>query len=823
MIDQLKRAEKFIIDKLYTILKFAKFIFIPQRKSLQILVSVFVVLVVFFSGRYLLAAGAAASDPTFMGQDTLDWLIKFFNRLLFLIAYALGWIAAKLFALVVVISGYNDFVTSPAVNKGWVLVRDVCNMAFVLVLLVIAFGRILGLQGYSDNKYLVGVIKAAILVNFSKLICGLMIDFAQVVMMTFVNGYQATAGANLVVGLGLNRMLDFNEESRIGGGAAIAPQDIFVALALGIAMLICTIFVVFFIAVLLLIRIVYIWILVVFSPAAFLLSEMPFGRGYFTQWWGIFSKYVMIGPIMAFLLWLSLLVMSNPAEIYQQSADIESKSDKPIPMAVGTYNNIIQFAIGLAMLAGSLIAAQQAGGVIGKQAGAALTRGKAYAARAGKAAARPVTARAGAVAAGYRVGREAKKRAWEERIGAKYGKVGGAAFRLTEQPTKLAKQGAAVISQLPRVAVAGGARLVGQKEYAKQSWAKAGYNIKTSGSLEASVIASTKAGEMKKDRDVATEKLKTAGILKDPAQMQQMLELGMGSVADRKVAAMKLAEKGNITNMAQANAGRKALAKDEEALDAFQASIKKKQAQLAYDLSTDKGRKDFRADDEIDHSKQSKEFYEDKAAMKESLEKFGADAFAKVMEKVPDRGAEFKTAITSGMKDAMKEIIPKLKSESTTGSLADRATAKAKLDEVRKATAKVTGNMGEAFGKRGPGTNLVLPGQFEPAEAKQMNDYLDSASTKELARVEINNENVATIAPNISMSAITQMASSNQGGNSIPNVRAVLDKLVAMNIAAGPGPLSAEIVKKLKQAAKSDRVMASIKSPATRTHMENLP
>src|SRR3989344_4785482 len=114
------------------------------------------------------------------------------------------WILSKLlFALV----RYNSFATAPAVQIGWTIVRDVANMFFVVILLAVAIVTILRVESYNFKKLLPKVILMAILVNFSRLICALIIDVAQVVMLTFVAGFDAVASKGLVQILHLNEII----------------------------------------------------------------------------------------------------------------------------------------------------------------------------------------------------------------------------------------------------------------------------------------------------------------------------------------------------------------------------------------------------------------------------------------------------------------------------------------------------------------------------------------------------------------------------------------------------------------------------------------
>ena len=100
------------------------------------------------------------------------------------VAMLLGWIIypfvfivtkliVLLFYLLRDVFMYNDFINAAPVVAGWVIVRDICNMFFILILLVIAFATILRVEGYDIKKMIPKLIIMAVLINFSKTICGL--------------------------------------------------------------------------------------------------------------------------------------------------------------------------------------------------------------------------------------------------------------------------------------------------------------------------------------------------------------------------------------------------------------------------------------------------------------------------------------------------------------------------------------------------------------------------------------------------------------------------------------------------------------------------
>gem|GEM_PF-2554778 len=379
MTSHLRKIWYYFLRKLMGLFQFIKFVLIPKSRWGKIsLISVFFLL-------FIAAPIAQASIPSL--AEIGDYILYGVNWLFFQLASALGWIAMKIFALVILVSAWNDFVDVPAVTKAWVLVRDVCNLFFVLALLVIAFEVILQVKKHDPVKNLYVLIVAAILVNFSKLICALLIDFGQVVMMTFVNGYSATAGANLVNGMGLTKMMQLSDLKTFGDGQGVATDaknvpdnsQLFLMIFIAIFMLIMIIMVTFFILVLLFLRIAQLWLLIATAPLAFVLEAIPVGgmKSKASDWWKKFGWTVAVGPIMAFFLWMSLLVMStagdtdSPIKKNFDATAIEAKSSaKGGPVSkFSVVGQMAQTAIGLAMLLASLEYAQEAGGMVGGAAG----------------------------------------------------------------------------------------------------------------------------------------------------------------------------------------------------------------------------------------------------------------------------------------------------------------------------------------------------------------------------------------------------------------------------------------------------------------------
>lgn len=304
-------------------------------------------------------------------QSWWTWII---TEIVSAIISLLGFILSKMSIILIWLAGYNGFVKSEAVQIGWVLVRDLCNLFFVLILLIISLATILRVESYNFKRLLPRVIIMAIMVNFSLLIAGLAIDFSQVVMLTFVAGFAATVergGAGLLDALRINQMTS-------GITGQIDPNgelwQLVATSFFAIIMLIVAVFVILVMMVVLLMRMIMLWILLILSPLPYLLGAFPQGQRYASQWWSEFTKYLIVGPMLAFFLWLALAVTSgdnknvldgvgdsNAKQSLDALSQQESESPQNIFINIGEIDNLIAFMIAIAMLMGGLAMTQKIG------------------------------------------------------------------------------------------------------------------------------------------------------------------------------------------------------------------------------------------------------------------------------------------------------------------------------------------------------------------------------------------------------------------------------------------------------------------------------
>ncbi|HUT22255.1 MAG TPA: hypothetical protein VMX18_02490 [Candidatus Bipolaricaulota bacterium] len=646
---------KLSLSTIYRLLK------LKRTRVLSVLVILFLILGL---GYFQVARAGAIGD-----------LFSYILAYIFLgLSFLFGKIAMMIFSLVVDISTYNAFLDNPAVTNGWVIIRDICNMFFVIILLIIAFATILKVEKYSIKALLPKVIIAAVLINFSKMICGLLIDMGQVVMLTFVNGYKASAGANLINGLKLDSWMSI-DPSGVPEGGTLDMWDIVLALALATILLFVTMIVSLMILVTLVARIVTLWILVVLSPFAFVGSLLPFTAGMAKQWWSTFGKWVAMGPILAFFLWLSLLMMQtgfeepgtpNGIEDIGKSAQSKSPTGDTLgPNTVskgGKIDNLAQFAVAAAMLYGSIMATQKMGGSVG-----GFVAGKAGRALKGAISKRTY------VSAGRTVGRTvggAGKLIGKTETGAAVGralsrgaKVAGAgAWSMAKTPFRVLRgsvEGARKMSQRMHEVKAGGGGIL----KATAAGGLAGMGALLGGSKFMSDVRRADNKAMAANIEVRKKKVNemVSGLKAKGKPEQSANQIGNTALnlEDRVAHAAYALEKGEVKTDQQ----KEALRALQKALDGSKIAsrrafggilgeqTKKKFANFKYDFSTPKGQEDVlkaAGKGEVNLLDQDSSFYEDGENIK-LLRQYYKDDADKGLKKVYEKGGLHRSSLMKGM------------------------------------------------------------------------------------------------------------------------------------------------------------------------------
>ena len=217
-----------------------------------------------------------------------------------------------------------SFTRAPVVNIGWGITRDLANMFFILILLIIAFCTVLKIQSYAIKQLWWKVLVAALLINFSLVIAGFVIDFTQVMTTFFIKGITAGSGnvGTITTNMALNmKITSFYKPAnpntigigllQFGSSSIAAIVGILLTLVGGVVM----VFVFGATAIFLILRIINIWGLLIVAPIAWMLWILPATSRYFSQWWDNFIKWAFFAPIYTFFIYLATKIFDGAGNL----------------------------------------------------------------------------------------------------------------------------------------------------------------------------------------------------------------------------------------------------------------------------------------------------------------------------------------------------------------------------------------------------------------------------------------------------------------------------------------------------------------------------
>lgn len=343
----------------------------------------------------------SAADQTLCSPDFSTSVLGaarcvFFNviaEILLLIASLLGRILVFMVDILIAFASYNDFGGTMVVQRGWVIVRDICNMFFIVVLLVSAFATIIGYDegNFHYKRVLPKLLLMAVLINFSRTLILLLIDFSQVIMLTFVNAFAQAGPGNLVAALKMEQVLKLAPTSAGAGtdavGTAIAnsgiaagsvdPMNLILAIMLAIFMLSISLGVVVIMVAYLIFRIVGLWLALILSPIALFATALPGrlqkGLDSFTgKYWSRLTAMITGGPVMAFFLWLTFAITQNSVGEGGLAPALKFNVTNPTVTfltTIGNSQDIASFIIGITLMLMGLDAAVTVSGQVSETLG----------------------------------------------------------------------------------------------------------------------------------------------------------------------------------------------------------------------------------------------------------------------------------------------------------------------------------------------------------------------------------------------------------------------------------------------------------------------
>jgi len=251
--------------------------------------------------------------------------------ILAMIASLIFWIGAQLIAFFMSLN--MAIFDMPLVEVGWKIVRDIANLGFVLAIIIIAVATIVRYEEYGTKKLLPKLIAAAILVNFSLTIGAMFIDFSNTLTNFFIS--RSSKGGD-VIGMTTELANGFDAQKFLRTSTQDEKINFFEKkntiekslasiLSLTIAALFTFISAVSLlgIAIMLLVRFMYLSVLLLVSPIIWLFWVIPDTQSVWKSWWHSFMKWVFNAPILTSFLYLtvtSITALGKFSENYAKSA-----------------------------------------------------------------------------------------------------------------------------------------------------------------------------------------------------------------------------------------------------------------------------------------------------------------------------------------------------------------------------------------------------------------------------------------------------------------------------------------------------------------------
>ncbi|OGE95131.1 MAG: hypothetical protein A3H72_02270 [Candidatus Doudnabacteria bacterium RIFCSPLOWO2_02_FULL_48_8] len=235
----------------------------------------------------------------------------------------------------------------PIVKEGWVIIRDLMNMIFVLAMIVMSLATILRVEAYNYKKLLTKLIIMALLINFSRVIAETLINVSNMVVDIFAQGANWGAwGESMYNILGSGKQGNFLQQ--FANASGVEPLGMAIS-KLVLALVMLTSFLA--IAGLLVIRMVGLWVLVILSPVAYALNILPATATYAKKWWETFVKYLIWAPVAVFFLRLGEKMIKDSGQVGAYTG----------------YSGTFQFIIIAGLMWAAVLVAKQAG-MVGSEA-----------------------------------------------------------------------------------------------------------------------------------------------------------------------------------------------------------------------------------------------------------------------------------------------------------------------------------------------------------------------------------------------------------------------------------------------------------------------
>lgn len=276
-------------------------------KKLSALLIIFILLVFFLPPHSTQAADPVTGFLSYSFELIVSKITVFF---LGLAGNAISWLASLVdsFIQYQTNSGvYGVFV----VDQSWKIIRNFVNMFFILVLIIMAFGTIFGMEKYSYRQMLGPFLIAALLVNFSLAIGKYIITFANGLSSIFLK-QMGSLSANFVQGTSLAKLVTNDSALKLAGDIVGAGPNIAISAVFSVVLLVVALIALLAIAIFTVARLFMLWFLLIISPIAWIGYSFPLLRQRtWNDWWKNFLCWCFFLPYYLFFMLFALMFIQN--------------------------------------------------------------------------------------------------------------------------------------------------------------------------------------------------------------------------------------------------------------------------------------------------------------------------------------------------------------------------------------------------------------------------------------------------------------------------------------------------------------------------------
>ena len=288
-------------------------------------------LVVLFS--FAPSSFAQAGIASAIVNGILDALLFIPEKILGVVALGLQTLFGLIAHLMVIVIGWilgigvrpGAETTPDFVSAGWNAVRNLVNMFFILVIAFIGLATILRLQSYELKKALPLLIVMALLVNFSGVFVGFIVDISNLIAQSFL-----TASANAAWGGLMDKVKALAD---VPMGELFTENDTptsqkLVSHVVSIIFFLVAILIYFILMLVMVVRTMFLWVLVMLAPLAFVSYILPATRAkIWNEWWQQLLQWsIFIIPI-SFFLWLASLSLGFSFKKVSGGGDVSWLAD----------------------------------------------------------------------------------------------------------------------------------------------------------------------------------------------------------------------------------------------------------------------------------------------------------------------------------------------------------------------------------------------------------------------------------------------------------------------------------------------------------------